>query len=271
MDRLEKMVEIIQDNIEMPPAQCQLLQKRLKLAWSTDSELTGPWATVWRKRKARMYYQEIQDHSQHLFLPFLLSFSPTECASISFRTTIQSAKEWRQLHCPTYRLSPGMQQSITRTVEQLELIEHVRYHSLRAALFIAVPGTPIRPRDQADHFADDIEGVSPAQEIVPPELSTTITGMTQYMFSKAPTNIFPESDGTETIPPLQDGLVCYLRLVQKSNLWRRECAEANSETNCVTVIIPEEIDQDATISFRVPYQTAFWMRSALQLRLVTHL
>lgn len=56
----------------------KLLKNRLHIVWGEEGE-TGPATSIWRKRRARQVYSEIQKASDHLLLPAILAITPTQC------------------------------------------------------------------------------------------------------------------------------------------------------------------------------------------------
>lgn len=56
-----------------------------------------------------------------------------------------------------------------------------------------------------------------------------------------------------------------------SNMWRDECRQSSSKASCIIVTIPEDVEQDGTVSFEIPYEAAFSMREGLSLGLITQL
>lgn len=64
----------------------EVLKDRLEISWGEREEISKQesHSTRWRKTRLKKTYEEIQDASQHIFLPTILVISPTRCVERDF-------------------------------------------------------------------------------------------------------------------------------------------------------------------------------------------
>jgi hypothetical protein len=113
------------------------LKKRLTFAWGpkarADTEVTS--VTLWRGDSARKMYLSVQDAIGHLFLPFLLAVSPTDCSMPNFQQVL-----WHLRHDQKYvsyhlSLGPEGKKSLESIAIECCFIDSNRYLELMQSLF----------------------------------------------------------------------------------------------------------------------------------------
>jgi hypothetical protein len=124
------------------------LKTRLTFAWGeepkmrADTEVTS--VTHWRNRSACKAYSNVQSTNDHLFLPFILAASPTDCTTPTFKQVLWFIRYDQKY--TSYRLSLGPEGKKTLESIAIEccLVGSNRYLSLMESLF--PPQEPKEPR-----------------------------------------------------------------------------------------------------------------------------
>ena len=114
----------------------KLLKTRLHVVWGEDMRTQSiPATSIWRKRRARQVYTEIQRASDHLLLPAILAITPTECTKKSIENVISYLLSIENHESVRLKLSPATKKFLETTAVEQGFSGNRGYLNFMQALF----------------------------------------------------------------------------------------------------------------------------------------